>query len=456
MSLYATTDPTTGSVVRAFDTMTDDDVTVAVETAEAAYRSWSRVDLKERAALLGEIVRLYRDRQEELARTITLEMGKPLTQARGELMLVASIYQYYADQGPDLVADEPLVIAGAGEAVVRTTAIGPLLGIMPWNFPHYQVARFVAPNLLLGNTILLKHAENCPQGAVEIADLIRDAGAPEGLYQNLFATREQSAAIISHPVVQGVSLTGSEVAGRAVGEIAGRNLKRCVLELGGSDALIVRPSADLALAVEAAVTGRFNNAGQVCSAPKRLIVDAAVYDSFLDSVVERAAAWEMGDPTQESTKLGPVSSLRARSEIAAQVDDALTKGAVAHVGGHVPDREGAYYPATVLSGVTPDMRAFHEEVFGPVAVLYRVESLDEAIDLANDSPYGLGGSVFTGDAGEAEEVAARLEVGMVGFNTIVKSAPDLPFGGVKSSGIGRELGRFGIEEFSNKKLVRVA
>jgi acyl-CoA reductase-like NAD-dependent aldehyde dehydrogenase len=241
-----------------------------------------------------------------------------------------------------------------------------------------------------------------------------------------------------------------------VGEIAGRNLKRCVLELGGSDALIVRPSADLALAVEAAVTGRFNNAGQVCSAPKRLIVDAAVYDSFLDSVVERAAAWEMGDPTQESTKLGPVSSLRARSEIAAQVDDALTKGAVAHVGGHVPDREGAYYPATVLSGVTPDMRAFHEEVFGPVAVLYRVESLDEAIDLANDSPYGLGGSVFTGDAGEAEEVAARLEVGMVGFNTIVKSAPDLPFGGVKSSGIGRELGRFGIEEFSNKKLVRVA
>jgi acyl-CoA reductase-like NAD-dependent aldehyde dehydrogenase len=256
--------------------------------------------------------------------------------------------------------------------------------------------------------------------------------------------------------VQGVSLTGSERAGRAVGELAGRNLKKCVLELGGSDPFIVRPSADLDLAVDAAAAGRFHNAGQVCTSSKRLIVDSDVWDAFLGAFVERAGEWAMGDPRDEGTRLGPLASHRARQDLASQVQDAVDKGAVVHLGGQVPDGDGAYYPATVLTGVTADMRAFNEELFGPVAVLYSVASLDEAVDLANDSPYGLGAAVFTGVPDEAEYVADRLEVGMVGLNTTIKSAPDLPFGGVKSSGIGRELGRFGLDEFCNKKLVRFA
>ena len=456
MSLYATVNPATGVVVREFDPIDDDVLNRTLEAANVAQHSWSRSKIQERAEVVQRIADLYREHAEELSQLATLEMGKPILQARAEIGLAASIYEYYATAGPSLLVDEVLDIAGTGRAVVRTAPIGVILGIMPWNFPHYQVARFVAPNLLLGNTILLKHAESCPQQALRIAELIAEAGAPTGAYANIFATREQVAGLIASPVVQGVSLTGSERAGRAIGELAGRNLKKAVLELGGSDSFIVRPSADLEQAVQAAAAGRFNNAGQVCTSSKRLIVDSTVWTDFVGAFVEKAADWTLGDPREEGTRLGPLASAQARRDLAAQVQDAIDKGATVHLGGQVPDGDGAFYPATVLSGVTPEMRAFREELFGPVAVLYQVGSLDEAVELANDSDYGLGAAVFTGLPEEAEYVADELDVGMVGLNTTIKSAPDLPFGGVKSSGIGRELGRFGLDEFSNKKLVRYA
>jgi succinate-semialdehyde dehydrogenase/glutarate-semialdehyde dehydrogenase len=326
---------------------------------------------------------------------------------------------------------------------------------MPWNFPYYQAARFVAPNLLLGNTILLKHAANCPQQALRLAEMLETAGAPTGVYQNVFATTGQVATMIASPLLQGVSLTGSERAGSAVGELAGRHMKKAVLELGGSDPFLVLPGANVDDATSAAVAGRFGNAGQVCTSSKRMIVESSVFDEFLDGFVTKASQWGLGDPTSEDTKLGPMASLAARTDLVSQVEDAIAKGATVHLGGQVPDGPGAFYPATVLTGVTPEMRAYREELFGPVAVLYQVDSVDEAIELANDSPYGLGSAVFSGDLDEAHEVANRLDVGMVGLNTTVKSAPDLPFGGVKNSGIGRELGRFGLDEFANKKLVRI-
>ncbi len=455
MSKYATINPATGEVVQRFDTISDDDADRALVRAHEAYLGWRNTELKERAAVLGRVADLFRQNATTLAELTTLEMGKPVTQAKGEIELSAAIFEYYATKGPDLLADEVLDIAGSGKAIVRTAPIGPLLGIMPWNFPYYQAARFIAPNLLLGNTILLKHAAICPQQALRLSGLLEEAGAPEWVYQNVFATTDQVATMIASPLLQGVSLTGSERAGSAVGELAGRHFKKAVLELGGSDSFIVLPGADIDAAVSAAVAGRFANAGQVCTSSKRMIVESSVFDEFLDGFVAKAGEWRLGDPTQEDTKLGPMASLAARADLVGQVEDAVAKGAKVHLGGEVPDGPGAFYPATVLTGVTPNMRAFHEELFGPVAVVYQVDSVDEAITLANDSPYGLGSAVFTGDLDQADDVANRLDVGMVGLNTTVKSAPDLPFGGVKNSGIGRELGRFGLDEFANKKLVRI-
>lgn len=452
---YATVDPTTGRLVREFDTMSDTEVGRALAAAHEAYLSWRAVEVKDRAALLVRVAALYREHAEELAELMTLEMGKPVVQGRGEVELSASIYEYYATSGPDLLGDEVLDIAGSGRALVRTAPIGVLLGVMPWNFPHYQVARFVAPNLLLGNTILLKHATSCPQQGLRIAELLEEAGAPAGTYQNVLASIDQVAEMIADPILQGVSLTGSERAGSAVGALAGKHLKKAVLELGGSDALIVLAGADLPRAAAAAVTGRFGNAGQVCTASKRMIVEDSVWDEFVDAFVTLTADWQTGDPRDEATRLGPMSSLQARADLAAQVDDAIAKGATVLAGGVLPDGPGAYYPATVLTGVTPQMRAWHEELFGPAAVLHRVASVDEAVRLANDSPYGLGAAVFARDEAQASYVADRLDVGMVGLNTTIRSAPDLPFGGVKNSGIGRELGRFGLDEFANKKLVRI-
>lgn len=456
MSTYSTIDPRSGEALAEYATVSDAEALAALGRADKAYADWSGLPLADRARVLVRIAELHRERKAELAEAVSLEMGKPITQVQGEIELSASIFDYYAAQGAELLRDEELEVAGGGRALVRTAPTGPVLGIMPWNFPLYQVARFVAPNLLLGNTVLLKHARSCTRVSLVLDEIVQAAGAAEGVYENLLIRASQVAPLIADDRLRGVSLTGSEEAGRSVAELAGRHLKKCVLELGGSDPFIVLPDADLGSALGFAETGRFLNAGQSCTSSKRMIVHEDVWDEFLQAFVERARAWTMGDPLLDETRLGPMASESGRREVAEQVDDALAKGATLHLGGEIPQGAGSYYPATVISGVTPEMRAYAEELFGPVAVLFKVGSVEEAVELANDSRFGLGSAVFTQDLEVAAQVADRLEAGMVGLNTLVRSQPNLPFGGVKASGIGRELGRLGLDEFANKKLIRLA
>ncbi|WP_344418114.1 NAD-dependent succinate-semialdehyde dehydrogenase [Pseudonocardia ailaonensis] len=446
-------DPTTNEVVREFPTATDADIENGLAGAHAAFRVWRAVPMGDRSALLHRVAALYAERIDELAVAVTREMGKPVREARGELKLVMSIFRYYADNGAEFLADTPLSPRGGGTAVVRKDPVGPVLGIMPWNYPHYQVARLVAPNLMAGNPLVIKHAPQCPETAAAIEELFRDAGSPEGLYTNVFATNVQAAAIIADPRVAGVSVTGSERAGAAVAEIAGRNLKKCVLELGGSDPFIVLKSADLPKAVKAAVAGRMGNAGQACNASKRIIVVGDNYEPFVEQFTAAMAALQPGDPTDPASGFGPMSSERAAEGLLEQVRDAVDQGAIVRTGGRRVDRPGSFVEATVLTDVGPGMRAYREELFGPVAVVHGVPDADAAVELANDSPFGLGGVVFGGDQSAAEEIADRLDTGMVWINSAQGSAADLPFGGTKRSGIGRELGSLGIEEFVNKKLI---
>lgn len=455
MGVYTTVNPATGEKLAEFSELTGDEARSALDRAGNAYPQWKSRDLQERVALIKRIAELHRAQREELASLITIEMGKPIAQARGEVDLVANIYHYYADNAEDFLADEVLDIAGPGTAVVKTEPIGVLVGIMPWNYPYYQVARFAAPNLILGNTILLKHARNCPQSALAIERVFREAGLPEGVYTNVFANNDQIAQMIADARVQGVSLTGSERAGSSVGEVAGRHMKKYVLELGGSDPFVVLDDADLDAAAAAAAVGRFANGGQACTASKRFIVLDSVYNEFLKKFIEQSRTYVASDPASDATKLGPLASTAARRDLVELVDDAIERGATVHLGGEIPSTPGAYYPATVLSDVTKDMRAYAEELFGPAAVVHRATSEEEAIAIANDSPFGLAGSVFSGDPERAQRIADQIETGMVWINSTSRTAPDLPFGGIKASGVGRELARYGINEFANKKLIRV-
>jgi succinate-semialdehyde dehydrogenase/glutarate-semialdehyde dehydrogenase len=454
MSLYAVTNPATGESVRDYPTATDAEIQTSVATADAAFKRWNKSALPDRVKLLGRVAELYTERRDELAAIVTREMGKPVFQAQIEVDIVASIYRYYADNGPAFLEDEQIDVVAGGKAIVRKDGLGVLLGIMPWNFPYYQVARFAAPNLMNGNTILLKHAPQCPESALAMEQIFLDAGAPEGAYVNIFATNEQVADIIADPRVQGISLTGSERAGSAVAEIAGRNLKKVVLELGGSDPFLVLDSANVDQAATHALFGRFGNTGQACNAAKRIIVADAVYDEFVEKFVSAVSSVKVGDPTEADTFMGPLSSTAARDSLAAQVDDAVAKGATVLAGGSRMEQAGAWFQPTILAGVTADMRAFSEELFGPVAVLYRVSSEDEAVELANNSVYGLGAVIQSTDAAKAQEIADRLETGMVYINEAPGTAAELPFGGIKRSGVGRELGKYGMDEFVNRKLIR--
>jgi len=455
MAKYKTVNPATGETVNEFPTATAAEIEDALSKAHEAFLSWRTEPVDKRAEILARVAELYRERAQSLARIISTEMGKPLRQALGEVSLVADIYAYYADEGPGFLKDERLDVQSGGEAVVRSAPIGVLLGIMPWNYPYYQVARFAAPNLMLGNTIMLKHASNCPQAALAIEEIFGDAGLPNGAYINIFATSGQVADIIADPRIQGVSLTGSERAGSAVAEVAGRNLKKYVLELGGSDPFIVLDADDLDTTVAAAVSGRMDNAGQACTAAKRFIVVGDLYNQFVEKFTEKMARIVPGDPLLPETRLGPLSSESAVDGLLEQIQDAVDKGATLRTGGHRVDGPGSYVEPTVLTDVTPDMRAFSEELFGPAAVVYKVADAEEAVELANNSPYGLGGAVFSTDVERAKEVADRLETGMVFINSTTQTQADLPFGGAKRSGVGRELARFGMEEFVNKKLIRV-
>ncbi|MEO5992365.1 MAG: NAD-dependent succinate-semialdehyde dehydrogenase, partial [Arthrobacter sp.] len=454
MTAYKTVNPATGETLKEFPLATADEVENALAASKQAFQAWQAAPVADRAAVIARVAELYRERQDELARLIATEMGKPLAQSRGEVGLVADIYSYYAEEGPAFLEDELLDVKGGGEAIVRSAPVGPLLGIMPWNYPYYQVARFAAPNLVLGNTILLKHAGSCPQSALAIEQIFKDAGLPEGVYLNVFLSNEQVAEVVADDRVQGVSLTGSERAGSAVAEVAGRNLKKYVLELGGSDPFIVLDSDDLDATVKAAVSGRIGNAGQACTASKRFIILEDLYEAFVEKFTARMSAVKHGDPLLADTRFGPLSSQSAADGLIEQIQDAVDKGATLRTGGHHIDGPGAFVEPTVLTDVTPGMRAFSEELFGPAAVVYKVASVEEAIELANGSPYGLGGAVFSADAEKAKAVADRLDTGMVFINSVAETQADLPFGGVKRSGVGRELARFGMNEFVNKKLIR--
>ncbi|MFC4782837.1 NAD-dependent succinate-semialdehyde dehydrogenase [Nocardioides sp. MAHUQ-72] len=453
MTDYQIVNPATGELVKEYPTATDAEVRDVLERSHRAYGSWRTTGRDERTKVLLRVAELYEERADELAAIIAREMGKPLREGKGEIKLVASIYRYYAEEGPELLADTPLSPRMGGDAVVRKDPVGPLLGIMPWNFPYYQVARFAAPNLMVGNTIILKHAPQCPESALAIEQVFVDAGLPADAYLNVFATNDQAAEIIADPRVAGVSVTGSERAGSAVAEIAGRNLKKVVLELGGSDPFILLDAEDLGAAVKSAVRGRMGNAGQACNGAKRMIVVDDLYDAFVEQFTAAMAALTPGDPTDPSSAFGPLSSETALQNLLEQVEDAVAKGATVRTGGHRVDRPGSFMEATVLTDVTPDMRAYAEELFGPVAVVYRVADADEAVELANGSSFGLGGVVWSADVEKAQQVADRLDTGMVWINSAQGSVADLPFGGTKRSGVGRELGPYGIEEFVNKKLV---
>ncbi|WP_336646406.1 NAD-dependent succinate-semialdehyde dehydrogenase [Microbacterium sp. USHLN186] len=453
MTDYAVVNPATGETVADYDTATDEQIEQAVATAAAAAKTWGATAPAERAEVIRRIAELHRERKDELGAIIVREMGKPIAAAVGEVEFAADIIEYYADNIDVITADQPLQILGEGDAVVRRAPLGALLGIMPWNFPAYQVARFAAPNLAIGNTIILKHAPQCPQSAAAIADIYRDAGLPDGAYVNVYATNEQAAKIIADPRVHGVSVTGSERAGAAVAEVAGRNLKKVALELGGSDPFIVLSTDDLDAVVQLAVDARLDNNGQSCNGAKRFVIVDELYEQFTEKFVASLAAVSAEDPTQEDTVLGPLSSLAAAERLQQQVDTAVEQGATLLTGG---TREGAFFAPTVLADVTPEMDVYREELFGPAAVVYRVADEDAAVELANDTTFGLGSYVFTTDSEQAERVANRIEAGMVYVNIALADSPELPFGGVKRSGTSRELGLLAADEFVNKKLIRRA
>jgi succinate-semialdehyde dehydrogenase/glutarate-semialdehyde dehydrogenase len=455
MTTYASVNPATGETLREFDTLDPAGVEDALARAQSGYESWSRTTPEERARVLAAVAEAYDERADELAQLISTEMGKPVREAKGEVKLTSMIYAYYAEQGPGLLADQPLDIPGADETLVRKLPIGPLVGVMPWNFPYYQVARFAAPNLMLGNTILLKHAPICPQSALLMEEIFVEAGLPADAYVNVFASNEQVADMIADPRVHGVSLTGSERAGASVAETAGRHLKKVVLELGGSDAFIVLDTEDMDATVKAATRSRMSNTGQACNAAKRFVVLEPYYDDFVAKLTASFERLTPGDPTDPKTALGPLSSRSAADTLIEQVDNAVSEGATVRTGGKRVDGPGAYVEPTVLTDVRPGTRAFSEELFGPVAVVYKVSSADEAVELTNSSSYGLSGSVWSADTDKARETANRLDVGMAFVNEHGTTLPGLPFGGVKRSGFGRELGPWGMDEFVNKKLVRV-
>jgi succinate-semialdehyde dehydrogenase/glutarate-semialdehyde dehydrogenase len=459
MSDYAVINPATGETLREYPTITDAELDAAIGAASDAFENWSRrVSVAERAAVIARVAELHTERREQLAEIVVREMGKPLEQALGEVDFAAAIYEYYVDHGAEYLADEPIELSdGSGSAFIRRAGLGVLLGIMPWNFPYYQVARFAGPNIVAGNTILLKHAPQCPESAAAIADIFAEAaasvGAPAGVYVNIYATNDQIAAVIADPRVQGVSVTGSERAGAAVAELAGKHLKKVVLEMGGSDPFILLSTDDVDAAVQDAVNARLDNNGQSCNAAKRFIVLDGLYDDFAAKFTAAFTAVQPADPFANGTQLGPLSSAAAAERLGEQVDRAKAQGATVLAEG---SRDGNYFGPTVLADVTPSMDAYREEFFGPVAALYRVASEDEAVRLANDTPFGLGSYVYTTDQEQALRVADAIDAGMVWINLVLGDAAELPFGGVKRSGSGREMGRFALEEFVNKKLIRIA
>lgn len=453
---YQSTNPYDGKVVKTFDEITDAQLDAKLATAQDCFEQvWRHTSFAERKAVLSRAAAILRERTQEFAELITIEMGKLIGQSQGEVKVSADILDYYAEHAEAFLAPEKLR-AGKGEAVVESSPIGVVFGVEPWNYPYYQVARFAAPNLMAGNVVMVKHASNVPQSALAFERLLEEAGAPAGAYTNLFISKDQVARVIDDERIRAVALTGSEGAGAIVAERAGKNLKKSTLELGGSDAFIVLDDADLDKAVRHAVSGRMGNSGQACTASKRIIVVDALADRFLEKFQQAMQAFAPGDPLDSKTTLAPLSSAQALTSLVGQVDQAVEHGAQVLIGGkRIDGQAGAFMQPTILTGITADNPTYKQEFFGPVALFFRVPDEAAAIALANDSPFGLGGSVFTQDIERGRRVARQIDTGMVFINSAAVSTPDLPFGGVKNSGYGRELSAAGIQEFVNKKLIRV-
>ncbi|OBB30592.1 succinate-semialdehyde dehydrogenase [Mycolicibacterium peregrinum] len=451
---FQVVNPATGETGARLPFIDEIALTAAITDAQAAQRSWRGVSVAERAAALRRVAQLHRDQLEDLARTAVREMGKPISQARAEVEFSADIYDYYAGEAGKLLAEDVIGLqSGTGSAVLRKHPLGVIVGIMPWNFPYYQVARFAAPSLAAGNAVLLKPAPQCPESAFKIQQIFAEAGFPNAVFTTIFATEEQITEVIADPRIAGVSFTGSERAGAVVGRLAGGAVKKSVLELGGSDPFLVLDVAELSAAVDAAVEARLDNSGQSCNGAKRIIVLDRHFDEFTELFVGKLAAVTPGDPMSEETVLGPLSSERAAQNLESQVRRALDAGAKALL---PSSRDGAFHTCGVLADVDESNPIHREELFGPVAIVYRAADEADAVRIANDTPFGLGSYVFTDDPVQADRVADALDTGMVYVNGVGLDAVELPFGGTKRSGVGRELGSLGIREFVNYKLVRTA
>lgn len=452
--MFIATNPTTGQEIHRYEALEDKDLDKVLNQANTAFKAWRRSSFTERAALLNRVADLMEQDEERLARLMTVEMGKPIREARAEVKKSAWCARHYAESGEAYLAAQTLS-SDAAHSYVQYLPLGPVLGILPWNAPFWIAFRFCAPALMAGNTCLMKHDGHVPASAEAIGELFVQAGAPEGLLQNVRLTHEQVQTTIEHDAVRAVSLTGSSAAGGKVASLAARQIKPAVMELGGSDPSLILSDADLDKAAEVLTLSRIINAGQSCIAAKRIIVETPVYDAFIERYESRLAALKMGDPAEEDTDVGPIARADLREELHRQVTSTINQGARCLLGGDLPDGPGFFYPVTLLVDVTPEMCAAREETFGPVAVVMKAYSAEHALKIANDTPYGLASSIWTGDTEQAERMSRDIEAGQVAINGIVKTDPRLPSGGIKRSGYGRELGPAGIMEFVNAQQVWV-
>jgi len=452
---YQSVNPYDGRILETFEELTATQLEKAIKTAETCFESWRHTTFAERAIIVAKAATLMRERMDEFAKPVTLEMGKLIAEARAEVALSADIIEYYAWNAEDFLAPQ-ILKPKLGEAVIESSPFGVLFGVQPWNFPYYQLARFAAPNLMAGNVVMVKHAGCVPQCAIAFAKLWLEAGAPAGVYTNLLISHEQVNQVIDDPRIKGIALTGGVDAARSVAARAGHNVKKTTMELGGNDAFVVLADADLDETVKWAVWAKMNNTGQCCVAAKRFIVAEEIADSFLAKFQAALAALEPGDPMDKATTLAPLSTEAALVNLLDQIKRAVAKGAKVLLGGNRIDRPGSFMQPTILTNIKPGNPAYREEFFGPVALFFRVKNEDEAVALANDSDFGLGGSVFTKNVSLGKQVASRIDTGMVFINHPTWTACDLPFGGIKNSGYGRELSGLGIQEFVNKKLVRTS
>jgi succinate-semialdehyde dehydrogenase / glutarate-semialdehyde dehydrogenase len=451
---YQSTNPYDGKILQTFEGTTDTQLEAAIAAAASAFKSWRHVSFAERAKVAAKAAAIMHERIDEFAKPITLEMGKLIEESRGEVKLSADIVAYYAKNAERFLAPEKLK-PSSGEAMIESAPIGVLFGVEPWNFPYYQLARFAAPNIMAGNVVLVKHAEIVPQCAILFEKLWIEAGAPVGVYTNLRISHDQVSRVIDDPRIAAVALTGGVEAGKIVAKRAGQNMKKATMELGGNDAFIILDDADLDKTVKWAVWARMNNTGQCCIAGKRFIAVEAIADEFLAKFKAAMAALNPGDPMDKATTLGPMSTEAALVNLLDQVKRTVEKGATVVMGGKRLARAGAFMEPTILTNIKPGNPGYSEEFFGPVALFFKVKDEEAAIALANDSDFGLGGSVFTKDVARGKRVASRIDTGMVFVNHPTWTAADLPFGGIKTSGFGRELSALGIQEFINKKLIRV-